>query len=120
VEHFEVMIAGTPTQLGQQCDSNGCVLGIADYLCQPTPSQCGATYIPNGLVFTFANAPGFSGNAMLFFGTAVQEIAHAWTLDHSTISNDPMTYKTYTTPLQLRDGAPCGSDCIYQCGTSIC
>jgi hypothetical protein len=117
-DHFEVMIAGMPQQRGQPCDANGCVLGIADYLCQPSPVNCGAEYYPNDLVFAFANV--MPADATLWCGTAVQEISHAWTLDHSTLANDPMTYKTYAAPLRLQDGAPCGSDCIYQCGSQVC
>ncbi len=118
VDHFEVMIAGMPQQIGQPCSSSGCVLGIADYLCNQQPMNCGAEFIPNALVFAFANT--MPADSTLWCGTAVQEISHAWTLDHSTPSDDPMTYKTYSSPLRLQDGAPCGSDCLYPCGSGYC
>ncbi|MGE5187240.1 MAG: Ig-like domain-containing protein [Acidobacteriota bacterium] len=119
-DYFEVVIAGDPTQMGLPCGSGGCVLGIADYLCQ-NPQDCGRKYIPDALVFDFANTAG-TANTTLVCGTAAQEIAHAWTLDHSTPATDPMTYNNYATPLKFQDGAPCGSDCLYMCpsGTGTC
>jgi len=113
VDHFEVMIAGQSSNIGLPSS----VGGIADYNCGAL-GQCGGTYISNALVFAFE----LNGNTTLLCGTAAQEIAHAWNLDHSTLSNDPMTYKNYTTPLAYRDNAPCGSDCLYTCpsGTGVC
>ncbi len=115
VDHFEVMVAGSASDIGLSSS----YLGIADYQCG-SPGQCSGTYYPNALVFDFANA--WQGNVNGICGTAAQEIAHAWTLDHTTLANDPMTYKNYTTPLKFQDGAPCGSDCQYSCpgGTGVC
>ncbi len=113
--HFEVMIAGTPQEAGL---SSG-VAGIADYPCG-SPGQCSGPYISNALVFDFASA--WSGNIVGLCGTAAQEIAHAWTLDHTTLANDPMTYKNYASTLKYQDNAPCGSDCDYSCssGSGTC
>jgi len=110
--HFEVMVAGTADQLNSQLGGQG-ILGIADYACTDgnNPGSCSATYMPDALVFAFANDPYFGGNTTDICGTAAQEIAHAWTLDHTTVNTDPMTYKTYATPLAFKNGAVCGSDC---------
>lgn len=112
-EHFEIMIGGNPQDLGLSAG----IGGVSPVSC----SQIGAcTYIPNALVFDFAAV--WQGDITAICGTAAQEIAHAWTLDHSTLANDPMTYKNYSPPLMYRDGSPCGSDCGYQCpgGTGNC
>ncbi|MDB4954323.1 MAG: Carboxypeptidase regulatory-like protein, partial [Myxococcales bacterium] len=81
VPHFEVMIAGSPGQLGLPQG----VGGIADYSCQ-SPGQC-SSYIPNALVFDFTQVWGGSVNEDC--ATAAQEIAHAWTLDHVVDPSDP-------------------------------
>ncbi len=122
VDHFEVMVAGSPGDIGL----SGSFLGIADYQCG-SPGECSGSYYPNALVFDFAAAwvsEAGTGTQTVngICGTAAQEIAHAWTLDHTTLSNDPMTYKNYTTPLKFQNNAPCGSDCQYQCsgGVGVC
>lgn len=119
--HFEVMVAGTAGQLNAQLGGQG-ILGIADYACQQ-PGNCYATYISNGLVFAFANDPYYNqtGNPVLeICGTAAQEIAHAWTLDHAVPTNDPMTYNNYTSPLTFANNVVCGSDCGQYNGCSNC
>jgi hypothetical protein len=108
-DHFEVMIGGSPGQLGFP-DTVG---GVADFPCTGV-GQC-AQYVPNALVFDFAEV--WNGDVTFICGTAAQEIAHAWQLDHAVPSDDPMTYNNYTTPLHYRDGAPCGSDCLGCGGT---
>jgi hypothetical protein len=112
--HFEVMIGGTPGQIGLP---NG-VGGIADYPCG-SPGNC-AKYLPNALVFDFSEV--WQGDVTFICGTAAQEIAHAWTLDHATSSSDPMTYKNYASTLNFMNSAVCGSDCDYQCpgGSGVC
>lgn len=119
VDHFEIMIAGSPTQIG--FDSS--FLGVAQYLCGGAPGTCSGKYIPNALSFAFGNSPGLPGDKVTYLcGTALQETAHGWTLDHATAASDPMTYNNYTSPLSFRDNAPCGSDCIYTCpgGSGTC
>lgn len=113
-QHFEIIIAGRPTEIG--FDPN--FEGVAPYLCS-APGQCDGTYIPNAITFAFANA---YPDATLMCGVGLQESAHGWTLDHSTIASSPMTYKTYQSPLTFHNGAPCGSDCQYSCpgGTGVC
>jgi len=110
VPHFEIIIAGSPTELGFDAGFEG----VAPYLCGGSPGQCFGTYIPNAITFAFANAyPDIN----LMCGVGLQESAHGWTLDHATSASDPMTYKTYALPLTFRDAAPCGSDCLY--GTNM-
>lgn len=120
--HFEVMVAGTAGQLNTQLNGQG-ILGIADYACQ-APGQCFASYFPNALVFAFANDPyygsGTNYDVLEACGTAAQEIAHAWTLDHTTSRSDPMTYNQYTNPLTFKNGVTCGSDCGNYNGCGSC
>ncbi|MEO8551036.1 MAG: Ig-like domain-containing protein [Kofleriaceae bacterium] len=115
-DHFEIMIAGTASQVG----FDPSFLGVAQYLCGGTPGQCSGKYIPNALSFAFGNAQVPGNKVTYLCGTALQETAHGWTLDHATATSDPMTYNNYTTPLAFRDNAPCGSDCLYQCGANTC
>ena len=97
--HFEVMIGGNPGDIG--CD-NG-VGGIANF------PQSG-NYVPNALVFDFSNV--WQGDTNTICGTAAQEIAHAWFLDHTIDAGDPMTYKNYTGNLAYKNNEKCGSDCV--------
>jgi uncharacterized protein (TIGR03382 family) len=110
IDHFEVMIGGFPGQIGL---GNG-IGGIADYPCGGGLGSCPpGTYIQDALVFDFAGVWG--NDVTTTCGTAAQEIAHAWTLDHATPNTDPMTYNGYATPLHYQNAAPCGSDCGFQC-----
>jgi hypothetical protein len=105
--HFEIMIAGTPGQIGL----SGGVLGIAEYSCQ----QAGVCtpYLPNTIVYDFSNAyDGIPNRDEEICATAAQEIAHTWTLDHVTDKTDPMTYYTYQGHRDFKDGVMCGSDCV--------
>jgi hypothetical protein len=104
VDHFEIMVAGTPQQLGL---SSG-IGGIAEYACS-SPGVC-SKYIPNALVFDFAGVWG--GNVNEICATAAQEIAHTWSLDHVTDPSDPMTYSSFSGMRQFKDGVYCGSDCV--------
>jgi hypothetical protein len=121
--HFEVMVAGTAEELNNQLGGQG-ILGIADYACvdPSAPGSCYASFLPDALVFAFANDPYFNGDTNTICGTAAQEIAHAWTLDHTTVNTDPMTYRPYSTssPLAFKNGATCGSDCGQYNGCSNC
>ena len=108
-DHFEIMMAGTSSQLGQGAN----IYGVSPY-------PCGASYIPEALVFDFANQfyanPGAFGSNSTeeeICATAAQEIAHAFTLDHVVISSDPMTYNQYVGRRYFTNGpAQCGSDCV--------
>lgn len=104
VDHFEIMVAGTPGQIGL---SSG-IGGIAEYSCT-SPGVC-SKYLPNALVFAFANVYG--GDPDEICGVVAQEIAHTWSLDHVADSSDPMSYFSYSGRQQFKDDVPCGSDCV--------
>lgn len=104
VDHFEIMVAGTPGQLGL----SGGIGGIAEYACT-SPGVC-SKYIPNALVFAFANY--YPNDPDEICATVAQEIAHTWSLDHVTDASDPMTYYSYSGRRQFKDGVTCGSDCV--------
>jgi uncharacterized protein (TIGR03382 family) len=105
--HMEIMVAGTASQL-LGSGSQG-ILGIADVSC----SQIGTcdSFLPNALVFAFANDPYYSNAPLEICATAAQEIAHTWALDHVVDASDPMTYNNYTTMRHYKDNQACGSDC---------
>jgi len=93
--HLEIMIAG----LGSDIGVSGAA-GIAPFRCQ--------SYQNNALVFAFANLPGQSVNDICW--TAAQEIAHTWSLDHSTDAADPLTYSLFGSRRYYQDtAAQCGS-----------
>ncbi|HEV7554458.1 MAG TPA: Ig-like domain-containing protein [Kofleriaceae bacterium] len=104
--HMEVMAAG----LGSQLQQPSGVLRIADVSCQAI-GNCD-TFIPNALVFAFANDPYYSGKPLEICSTAAQEIAHSWSLDHVVDATDPMTYNSYSGMRQYKDNQQCGSDCF--------
>ena len=101
--HFEIMVAGSPGQLGM---GQG-IGGVAPVPCQAI-GQCDA-YLPNALVFDFAQV--WQGDVNEICSTAAQEIAHAWILDHVVDKTDPMTYNLYSGMRNFKDGMSCGSDC---------
>ena len=99
--HFEIMIAGSPTNIGL---SNG-IGGISPFSCQE--------YIPNSLVFAFANISIYQNDPEEICATAAQEIAHSFALDHVTDASDPLTYFNYNGRRQFKDAqVTCGSDCV--------
>ena len=110
--HMEVMAAG----LGSQVQQPAGVLGIADVSCQNI-GNCD-TFVPNALVFAFANDPFYSGKPLEICATAAQEIAHTWGLDHVLDKTDPMTYNSYSGMRQYKDNQQCGSDCLANNGTA--
>lgn len=103
VDHFEVMIAGEPGQLGLP----NFVGGIAESACS-APGVC-SKYIPNALVFAFASVWGNDVDELC--ATAAQELAHTWSLDHVIEPSDPMTYNQYSGMRTFKDNVRCGSDC---------
>lgn len=113
VPHFEMFLAGKPTDVGFSTDFEG----VAPYLCSAPGSCGGATYIPNAITFGFGNQIYNASRltTQQLCGVALQEAAHGWTLDHATPANDPMTYKDYVGTLNFQTNAPCGSDCQYSC-----
>lgn len=97
--HFEIMIAGSPTDLGMSPSTGGV-----------SPFQCGTQYIPNSLVFAFQKV--YQNDVDEICAVAAQEIAHSFALDHVTEASDPLTYFPYSGRRRFKDGpANCGSDC---------
>jgi MYXO-CTERM domain-containing protein len=97
--YLEILVAGVPQNIGQ---GSG-VGGIAPFRCQ--------SYQANALVFDFANV--WQGSVEEICATAAQEIAHTWSLDHSTDASDPMTYYSFQGIKQFDNKTQqCGSDCI--------
>ena len=96
--HFEIMIAGSPTDLGM---SNG-IGGVSPFNCQP--------YISNSLVFDFQKVWG--SNVEEICSTAAQEVAHSFALDHVVDASDPLTYNPYSGRRRFKNAqVQCGSDC---------
>lgn len=94
--HYEIMVGGTPTQLGFDLGTGGV-----------SPATCGT--IPSSLVFVF---DVWGNNVNELCATAAQEIAHSWALDHVTDPSDPMTYYAYANRRHFKDAdVTCGSDC---------
>ena len=98
--HFEIMIAGSPTDLGMNSNTGGV-----------SPFNCGVSYIPNSLVFAFQKVYGTDVDEIC--ATASQEIAHSFALDHVTDASDPLTYFPYSGRRRFKDAeVNCGSDCV--------
>lgn len=104
--YFEAMVAGRASQLGLE----GSYAGVA-------PFNCGV--IDNAITFTFANdyadlGPQGAGDLCW---TVVQEVAHAFGLQHKYDARDPMTYLPPALPIKLfldEDG-PCGTNAARDC-----
>ena len=77
--HFEVMVAGTNTQLSPALEGAG---GVAPFV------GCGASD-DNVISFVFAQQ---SDDLEYLCGAIAQEAAHVWGLDHELNPLDPMTY----------------------------
>jgi len=106
--HFEIMIGGSPGDLGFPTNVGGV-----------SSNGCGQSYIPNALVFDFAKvwSPSATtcGPACIedICSTAAQEIGHSFGMDHSHNAADPMTYFNFNTRRYFQNQAdPCGSDCV--------
>jgi len=106
--HFEIMIGGSPGDLGFPTNVGGV-----------SSNGCGQSYIPNALVFDFAKvwSPSATtcGPACIedVCSTAAQEIGHSFGMDHSHNAADPMTYFNFNTRRYFQNQAdPCGSDCV--------
>lgn len=81
--YLESVVGGSP----QDIDMPWGVAGVAPF----DPYGCGV--IPNAVVYTFSDVyQGSSRFVRDVCETAAQEIAHAFTLDHQMLCEDPMTY----------------------------
>lgn len=93
VPHWEVPVAGTPTQGGFPSNTAGV-----------SPFTCGV--INNGVAFSFAN---IHGNMKELCWTTAHESAHLFGLDHEALARDPMTYITGCLEKRFTpEDAPCG------------
>jgi hypothetical protein len=108
--HFEIMIAGSPLDLGMSSNIGGVAPGGG--------TSC-SSYLNNALVFDFAKVWGSGtscGSACVedICATAAQEIGHTWQrLDHVIVKEDPMTYFGSPTRKYFQNtAAQCGSDCV--------
>ena len=104
--YFEVIVAGTPSDVGDESDLGA----LGDTSCSSV-GQC-IPFISKEVSFAFANAPFFANNPNEICGAAAQAIALSWTLDHVVDASDVMTFNSYTGPPSFHDGEACGSDCI--------
>jgi hypothetical protein len=80
VDHVEVLVAGSPTDIG----FSGATLGIS-----PLSEDCSP--VRNVLAFAFAQAHS-EANLNELCSTAVHEAGHTFGLDHALQCRDPMTY----------------------------
>lgn len=98
-DHFEVMVAGSPTDLGQPN-------GIGDL----AAFSCSGPYVPDALAFSFSKV--WHGSVEDICTTTIQAFEHNFELDHVAEASDPLSYFTFTGRRYIRDMAwPCGSDC---------
>lgn len=96
-QYVEAVIGGSPTQVGLP---NG-VGGVAPI------DSFGCSTIPSAVVYTFVeNLPA---DAQVICEVAAQEIAHALSLDHAYLCQDPMTYLSGCGAKSFQDiNASCG------------
>jgi hypothetical protein len=98
-DYFEIMIAGTSTDVGGSSD----VGAYADAQCS-APGTCDGPYRPDALVFAFANESYYANKPNVICGTAAQAIALTWTLDHVVDASDVMSYNAYSGVQAFHDG----------------
>ncbi len=81
--YVEAVVGGTPDQIGQPFGVGG-VAPYNSFACQ---------VIDDAVVYAFADVYGTSANGLQSLcETVTQEVAHAFTLDHELLCEDPMTY----------------------------
>lgn len=98
--YVESVVGGMPQDVGMPWG----VAGVAPY------DPYGCQIIPNAIVYTFSDvyqgSPRFVRDVC---ETAAQEIAHAFTLDHQMLCEDPMTYLSGCGNKEFQDQyATCG------------
>ena len=104
VPHMESIVTTLSSEIGM--DPN--VGGVSPY-------TIGCDYIPNSIVFTFAEA--FGGDAETICEVMGQEMAHSIGLDHQMLASDPMTYLQYDGLQAFRDQTvSCGEYQNRACG----
>ena len=116
--HFEVMVAGSPGS------SSACSTARHPrhrrLPCQ-SPGMLRERTSRTRSCSTSRTIRSAAANVKLeICGTAAQEIAHAWTLDHATPRSDPMTYKATRARCTFKNNITCGSDCGNCNGCGSC
>jgi hypothetical protein len=103
-EYVEAHFGGTPGQVGLPNGVGG-VAPIDNFSCN---------IIPRAVVYIFSDVLG--GSAQLNCEVAAQEIAHAFSLDHEFLCQDPMTYLSGCGDKTFQDtNAQCGEFEPRQC-----
>lgn len=103
-EYVEAHFGGSPGQIGLPSGVGG-VAPIDSYSCN---------IIPRAVVYIFSDVLG--GSAQINCEVAAQEIAHAFSLDHEYMCQDPMTYLSGCGSKTFQDtGAQCGEYEPRQC-----
>lgn len=103
-DYVEAVIGGSPQQVGLPQG----VGGVAPI----DPNNC--NIIPNAVVYVFSGA--LPNNAQVLCEVAAQEIAHALSLDHELLCEDPMTYLSGCGAKSFQDvAAQCGEFSAREC-----
>ncbi len=103
-EYVEAHFGGSPGQIGLPSGVGG-VAPIDSYSCN---------IIPRAIVYIFSDVLG--GSAQVNCEVAAQEIAHAFSLDHEYLCQDPMTYLGGCGSKTFQDtDAQCGEYSPRQC-----
>ncbi|MBI1944551.1 MAG: hypothetical protein HYS27_02585 [Deltaproteobacteria bacterium] len=103
-EYVEAHFGGSPGQIGLPSGVGG-VAPIDSYSCN---------IIPRAIVYIFSDVLG--GSVQTNCEVAAQEIAHAFSLDHEYLCQDPMTYLGGCGAKTFQDtGAQCGEYEPRQC-----
>ena len=103
VPHYELVIAGSPQDVGMGQGIGGV-----------SPYTYDCSVIPNSIVFTFAEVYGNDYRSIC--ETSAQEIAHSFGLDHEFLCEDPMTYLYNCGDKSFQDiDAQCGEYSAREC-----
>lgn len=103
VPHYELVIAGSPQDVGMGQGVGGV-----------SPYTYDCSVIPNSIVFTFAEVYGNDYRSIC--ETSAQEIAHSLGLDHEFLCEDPMTYLYNCGDKSFQDiDAQCGEYSAREC-----
>jgi MYXO-CTERM domain-containing protein len=105
-DYVECAVGGRPGEVGM----SGGVAGVAPY-----DPNCGA--MTNAIVFAFSEVyPRNDDGLQRLCETITQEVAHAFSLDHELMCEDPMTYLEGCGAKEFQDVyAPCGEFSEREC-----
>ncbi len=103
-DYIEAVVGGTPQQVGLPQGVGG-VAPIDTFQCN---------IIPRAIVYVFSGA--LPNDAQVLCEVAAQEIAHALSLDHEMLCEDPMTYLSGCGAKTFQDqAASCGEFSAREC-----